>query len=60
MEAGFEGIGTYIMGGAEYGRAVYCDATNSGPLWTFCLEAGSVDVLEVVGVGRLGPRGGGG
>ena len=38
---------------AEYGRTVYCDATDSGPLWAVYLEAGGVGVLVVVVTGRF-------
>ena len=42
----------------EYGCAIYFSATNSGPLWTVCLEAVSVGVSAVVGAGSLVPGGG--
>ena len=34
---------------AEYGRAIYCNATDYGPLWTIFSEAGSLSVSEVMG-----------
>ena len=37
---------------AEYGRAVYCDATNSGPLLVGHSADGREGVSEVVGSGR--------
>ena len=56
---------------AEYSHAVYCDATDYGPLGAVHLEARSVGVLTVVGIvrfiflegkeegsGRIGWRGG--
>ena len=38
---------------AEYGYAIYCNATNSGPLWAVRSEAGGVGVLAVVGIGQF-------
>ena len=45
---------------AEYGCAIYCDATDSGPLWTIFSEDGSLGFLVVVGAGGNYSRGVGG
>ena len=42
----------------EYGRAIYCDAADAGPLWTVYSEAGNLGVSVVVGTGETWSRGG--
>ena len=42
---------------AEYGRAIYCDADNSGPMRAGHLAARSSGVLEVVEAGGNRPGG---
>ena len=42
---------------AEYGRAIYCDAADSGPMRAGHSAARSVGVLEVVGAGGNIPGG---
>ena len=43
---------------AEHGPAIYCDATDYGPMQAGHSEAGSEGVLEVVGAGQNIPEGG--
>ena len=43
---------------AEYGCAIYCNVADSVSLWAIYLEAGRLDLLEVVGSGRTWLRGG--